>query len=109
MIWLQALIDKPNGKLAHRYYSLVHLFAIRMKQSRFNDALSTANLGLKMNPQNPRFALMQAHALIGLKRLGESESLLNKIEGSSASRVKKYASRITQLKSAIRLIRQNEQ
>ena len=106
--WLQALIDKPNGKSAHRYYSLVHLFAIRMKQSRFADALVTADTGLKLNPRNPRFGLMQAHALIGLKRLDESENLLNDIQQSSAGRVRKYAQRITQLKHTIQLIRNKQ-
>jgi len=106
--WLQALIDKPNGKSAHRYYSLVHLFAIRMKQSRFADALVTADTGLKLNPKNPRFGLMQAHALIGLKRLDESENLLNDIQQSSAGRVRKYAQRISQLKHAIQLIRNKQ-
>ncbi|PHS72813.1 MAG: hypothetical protein COB22_04065 [Cycloclasticus sp.] len=104
--WLQALIDKPNGKPAHRYYSLVHLFSIRMKQALFTDALSTANLGLKYNPQNPRFGLMQAHALIGLKRFDESENLLNEIAQSPAGQVKKYAARIKQLRTAAQLIRQ---
>jgi len=104
--WLQALIEKPNGKPAHRYYSLVHLFAIRMKQNRFADALTAADNGLKLNPRNPRFGLMQAHALIGLKRLDESESLLNDIQHSSAGRVRKYAARIKQLKNAIQIIKQ---
>jgi hypothetical protein len=104
--WLQALIDKPNGKGPHRYYSLVHLFAIRMKQSRFADALITADTGLKLNPRNPRFGLMQAHALIGLKRLDEAENLLNDIAKSSAGRVRKYETRIKQLKGAIQFIRQ---
>ncbi|OUR91323.1 hypothetical protein A9Q85_00355 [Cycloclasticus sp. 44_32_T64] len=105
--WLQALIDKPNGKPAHRYYSLVHLFAIRMKQNRFADALSTADLGLKLNPRNPRFGLMQAHALIGLKRIDSAETLLNDIAQSSAGRVRKYASRINKLKNAILTIKHN--
>jgi hypothetical protein len=104
--WLQALIEKPNGKGPHRYYSLVHLFAIRMKQSRFVDALTTADSGISLNPRNPRFELMQAHALIGLKRLDESENLLNDIAKSSAGRVSKYAARIKQLKGAIQVIRQ---
>jgi protein O-mannosyl-transferase len=103
--WLQALIDKPKGKSAHRYYSLVHLFAIRMKQNRFADALATANTGIKLNPNNPRFVLMQAHALIGLNRLDESEKLLDNIQLSSAGRVPKYAQRIIQLKQTIELIR----
>lgn len=102
-IWLQALIDKANGKSAHRYYSLVHLFAIRMKQNQFAGALSTADRGLKLNP---RFGLMQAHALIGLKRLDEAAALLNDIQKSSAGRVRKYAERIKQLNSAIQLIRE---
>jgi tetratricopeptide (TPR) repeat protein len=106
--WLQALIDKSKGKSAHRYYSLVHLFAIRMKQNRFSDALATAEAGLKLNPRNPRFGLMQAHALIGLKRLDKSEELLNDIQQSSAGRVRKYAQRITQLKQAIRIIRSKQ-
>ena len=106
--WLQALIDKSKGKSAHRYYSLVHLFAIRMKQNRFFDALTTADTGLKLNPRNPRFGLMQAHALIGLKRLDESEKLLNDIQQSSAGRVRKYAQRISQLKQAIQLIRSKQ-
>jgi tetratricopeptide (TPR) repeat protein len=104
--WLQALIDKPNGKSVHRYYSLVHLFAIRMKQGRFANALSVADLGLSLNKRNPRFGLMQAHALIGLKRLNESETLLNEIQQSPAGRVRKYAERIKQLKGAIQIIRQ---
>jgi predicted Zn-dependent protease len=104
--WLQALIDKPNGKSVHRYYSLVHLFAIRMKQGRFANALSVADLGLSLNKRNPRFGLMQAHALIGLKRLNESETLLNDIQQSPAGRVRKYAERIKQLKGAIQIIRQ---
>jgi len=103
--WLQALIDKPKGKNAHRYYALIHLFAIRMKQSRFSDALSAANQGLKLNPRNPRFGLMQAHAMIGLKRLDESDALLNDIAKSSAGRVRKYVRRIKQLKRAILTIR----
>jgi len=102
------LVDKMNGKPAHRYYLLVHLFAIRMKQNRFADALTTANNGLELNPKNPRFGLMQAHALIGLKHLDESEALLNDIQKSSAGRVRKYATRIHQLKGAIRAIRQKE-
>lgn len=106
--WLQALIDKPNGKSAHRYYSLVHLYAIRMKQGRFADALSVADLGLSLNKRNPRFGLMQAHALIGLKRLDESEKLLNDIQQSPAGRVRKYAERVNQLKGAIQVIRQKE-
>ncbi|ORU92301.1 MAG: hypothetical protein A6F70_02310 [Cycloclasticus sp. symbiont of Bathymodiolus heckerae] len=106
--WLQALIDKPKGKSAHRYYSLVHLFAIRMKQNRFADALSTADSGLKLNPRNPRFGLMQAHALIGLKRLSESEKLLDDIAQSPAGRIRKYVRRIKQLKNAIHIIRQKE-
>ena len=106
--WLQALIDKSKGKSAHRYYSLVHLFAIRMKQNRFFDALTTADTGLKLNPRNPRFGLMQAHALIGLKRLDESEKLLNDIQQSSAGRVRKYAQRISQLQQAIQLIRSKQ-
>ncbi|MEH6502762.1 MAG: hypothetical protein V7682_02540 [Cycloclasticus sp.] len=106
--WLQALIDKPNGKTAHRYYSLVHLYAIRMKQGRFADALSVADLGLNINKRNPRFGLMQAHALIGLKRLDESEKLLNDIQQSPAGRVRKYAQRVKQLKGAIEVIRQKE-
>ena len=106
--WLQALIDKSKGKSAHRYYSLVHLFAIRVKQNRFSDALTTADTGLKLNPRNPRFGLMQAHALIGLKRLDESEILLNDIQQSSAGRVRKYAQRISQLKQAIQLIRNQQ-
>ncbi|MEO1896304.1 MAG: tetratricopeptide repeat protein [Cycloclasticus sp.] len=107
--WLQSLIDKSNGKSAHRYYSLVHLFAIRMKQNRFADALKTADTGLKLNPRNPRFGLMQAHAMIGLKRLDESEKLLNDIQNSSAGRVRKYANRIKQLKGAIQVIGQKGQ
>ncbi|OUR82088.1 hypothetical protein A9Q82_06965 [Cycloclasticus sp. 46_120_T64] len=105
--WLQALIDKPKGKSAHRYYSLVHLFAIRMKQNRFGEALSTADLGLKLNPRNPRFGLMQAHALIGLKRIDESNVLLNDIATSSAGRVRKYARRINKLRNVIRTIKHN--
>ncbi len=104
--WLQALIDKSNGKAAHRYYALVHLFAIRMKQARFSDALSVANAGLKFNPSNPRFGLMQAHALIGLKRLNEAEKLLDDIQQSPAGQIRKYAMRIKQLKNALYVIRQ---
>ena len=104
--WLQALIDKPGGKSAHRYYSLVHLFAIQMKTSNYSAALITADAGLKMNPRNPRFALMRAHALIGLKRLNESENILDNLVRSSASRVQKYATRISQLNRAILSIRQ---
>lgn len=104
--WLQALIDKSNGKAAHRYYALVHLFAIRMKQARFSDALSVANTGLKFNPSNPRFGLMQAHALIGLKRLNEAEKLLDDIQQSPAGQIRKYAMRIKQLKNALYVIRQ---
>tara|TARA_R110002095_G_scaffold45864_7_gene41101 strand:- start:2773 stop:3525 length:753 start_codon:yes stop_codon:yes gene_type:complete len=104
--WLQALIDKPNGKPAHRYYSLVHLYAIRMKQGRFADALSVADLGLSLNKRNPRFGLMQAHALIGLKRFDESEKLLSDIQQSPAGRVRKYAERVKRLKGAIQVIRQ---
>jgi len=87
----------------------VHLFAIRMKQNRFADALKTADTGLKLNPRNPRFGLMQAHAMIGLKRLDESEKLLNDIQNSSAGRVRKYANRIKQLKGAIQVIGQKGQ
>jgi len=104
--WLQALINKPRGKPTHRYYALVHLFAIRMKQNRFADALATADKGLKLNPRHPRFGLMQAHALIGLKRLNEAEKLLDDIQQSPAGRVKKYAMRIKQLKNALYVIRQ---
>lgn len=78
-----------------------------MKQNRFADALSTADLGLKLNPRNPRFGLMQAHALIGLKRIDSAETLLNDIAQSSAGRVRKYASRINKLKNAIRTIKHN--
>jgi len=78
-----------------------------MKHSRFNDALLTANLGLKLNPRNPRFELMQAHTMVGLKRLDESDVLLNQIAQSSAGRVRRYAQRINKLKHAILTIRKN--
>jgi len=105
-VWLQALIDKPAGKAAHRYYALVHLFAIRMKQQRFREALASAELALRLSPTNPRFGLMQAHALIGLKRLDDASRLLNELAGSSAGRVKKYAVRIQQLNHVILSIKQ---
>jgi ATP/maltotriose-dependent transcriptional regulator MalT len=65
--------------------------------------------GISLNPRNPRFELIQAHALIGLKHLDESENLLNDIAKSSAGRVGKYAAKIKQLKGAIQVIRQKSQ
>jgi hypothetical protein len=107
--WLHALINKEKGKTAHRYYAVVHLFAIRMKQGLFSEALLAAEMGRSFYKGNPRFGLMQAHALIGLKRLHESEQILNSIEASSAGRVRKYAQRIVQLKQAINVIRSSKQ
>lgn len=85
---LHTLIDKSNGKSTHHYYSLLHLFAARMKQNRFSDALSMAYSGFKLNPRNPRFGLMRAHAVIGLKRLDESEELLDDIAQPSAGHIR---------------------
>ncbi len=49
---------------------------------------------------------MQAHALIGLKRLNEAEKLLDDIQQSPAGQIRKYAMRIKQLKNALYVIRQ---
>lgn len=105
--WLQALANKPSGKAAHRYYAVVYLFAIRMKQGRFNDALLAAQLGLNHKPNHPRFKLMQAHALIGLKQLDKARLLINNVERSGAAQLYKYQQMIVQLKKALAFVHKN--
>lgn len=108
-LWLQAIIDKPNGKPPHRYYASVHLFNIRMKQNDFASADRAASAAARLYPGHPRFILMQAHALIGLKQLPEAERLITAVERSPAMRYRKYASQVQQLKRAIDFIRAQNQ
>lgn len=81
--WHKALEQNPRALPSIRSSLLFDLFEIAYADARYDTALWAAQRGSTLDPSSIDFLLMQADALVALKRLSEAERALAQIEAKS--------------------------